>query len=201
MAYHVKGSMVEICSCKIMCPCWLGEDPDGGVCDGVLAWHIEEGKVDEVDVSGINMVLLVHIPGNALQGNWRAVIYMDDGASDQQEEAVLNAFGGKLGGPLADLAQLLGEVVAVHRAPIEFTTDKATGNLKVGQAIEAATVPMNGASGSPTTIQDTVLLPSPPNTPAYIGKASTYRVDVPEHGFSVDLQGHNAVQTTFDFAG
>jgi len=184
-----------------MCPCWVGEDPDEGVCDGVLAWHIEDGLVEDVDVSGVKMVMLAHLPGNPLQGNWRAVLYIDEGASAQQEEAVLNAFGGKLGGPLADLAQLIGEVIAVQRAPIEFTAEGVKGNLKVGQAIEAEMIPFNGASGNPTTIRDTVLLPSPPDTPAYIGKALTYRVEVPEHGFSVNLQGHNAVQTGFDFTG
>lgn len=201
MPYHVKGNMVEICTCKIMCPCWLGEDPDGGTCDGVLAWQIDEGAVEGVDVSGVNLVILAHLPGNALQGNWRAVLYMDDGASAQQEEAVLNVFSGKLGGPIADLAQLIGEVAAVHRAPIAFAAEGVNGSLRVGQAIEADMVPFTGASGNPTVIQDTVFLPSPPGTPAYIGKAPTYRVNVPEHGFSIDLQGHNAVQTRFDFTG
>ena len=201
MAYQIKGSMLEICSCRVMCPCWIGEDPDGGVCDGILAWRIDEGTVDNIDVAGVNLVILAHIPGNALQGNWRAVLFVDDGATAQQEEAVVNAFGGKLGGPLADLAQLVGEVVAVQRAPIAFNSEDITGSLTVGQVIEAQVAPFNGASGHPTTIQDTVLLPSPPKTPAYIGKAPVYRVDVPEHGFTVNLQNHNAVQTSFDFVG
>ncbi len=30
MAYQLDGSMVEICSCHAICPCWLGEDPTHG---------------------------------------------------------------------------------------------------------------------------------------------------------------------------
>jgi hypothetical protein len=36
-------------------------------------------------------------------------------------------------------------------------------------------------------------------SPAFVGKASNYKVDVPDHGFTIDLQGHNAVQGSFRF--
>ena len=55
-------------------------------------------------MGGLSLVNVVHIPGNVLEGNWRIAMYVDDRASDEQMEAMLDAFGGKLGGPLADLA-------------------------------------------------------------------------------------------------
>ena len=33
-------------------------------------------------------------------------MFVDDRATDEQEQALLEAFGGMLGGPLGDLAQL-----------------------------------------------------------------------------------------------
>lgn len=94
-------------------PSERGEDADNGTCDGVLAYHIDKGKIDGTDVSGLSLGLVAHIPGNILQGNWRIVVFMDDKASPQQQEAILNAWTGKLGGPLADMAKLVGEVIAV----------------------------------------------------------------------------------------
>ncbi len=38
-----------------------------------------------------------------------------------------------------------------------------------------------------------------PGSAAYVGKASTLKANVPSHGFSIDLQGHSAVQTSFRF--
>ena len=80
-----------------------------------------------MDVAGFKLALLVHIPSNALDGNWRAVVYVDDQSTPQQEEAMLNLFTGKLGGPVADLAALVGEVTAVERAPITFELEGPFG--------------------------------------------------------------------------
>ena len=41
MTYHVEGRLLEVCNCAILCPCWVGEDPDPGTCDSVLAWAID----------------------------------------------------------------------------------------------------------------------------------------------------------------
>src|SRR5437868_5372551 len=84
VVYDVEGQLLEVCTCNILCPCWVGEDPDGGTCDGVLAWHYDKGVINDVDVSGRTFVILTHIPGNILQGNWRIVAYIDDGATDDQ---------------------------------------------------------------------------------------------------------------------
>jgi len=33
MAYHLEGRLLEVCDCRVLCPCWIGEDPDNGTCD------------------------------------------------------------------------------------------------------------------------------------------------------------------------
>jgi hypothetical protein len=198
MAYQLDGSLLEVCTCNILCPCWVGEDPDGGKCDGVLAWHFDKGSIDGTDVSGRTFVILAHIPGNILEGNWRVVVYVDDQATDEQQQALLDVWTGKLGGPVADLAQLVGEVLAVERAPITFKVEGAKGTLKIGNAIHADLQPFKGATGESTALHDSVFT-TIPGSPAYVGKADRYKVDVPAHGFEIDLQGHNAVQGSFHF--
>ncbi len=198
MAYQLEGQMLEVCSCNVICPCWVGEDPDGGTCDGLMAWHIEDGAIDGVDVSGRTIALMVHIPGNALKGNWRAVAYIDDQASDQQHDALLNVWTGKLGGPVADLAQLVGEVVAVQRAPIRFDVSEAEGSVTVGDKVTGELEPFKGPTGRTTALHDTMLSPTP-GTPTYVGKASRYEADVPELGLNISLTGHSAVQGSFRF--
>jgi hypothetical protein len=46
MAYEVEGQLLEVCTCNILCPCWVGEDPDNGTCDGLLGWHVTKGRID-----------------------------------------------------------------------------------------------------------------------------------------------------------
>ena len=43
MAYHLEGRLLEVCNCRVLCPCWIGEDPDFGTCDTIVAWHFDKG--------------------------------------------------------------------------------------------------------------------------------------------------------------
>jgi hypothetical protein len=196
MAYQLEGRLLEVCTCNILCPCWVGEDPDSGVCDGTLGWHVDKGTVDGVDVSGHSIVALCHIPGNILKGNWNVRLYVDDKATAPQKDALVAVWTGKKGGPVADLAKLVGKVDAIEQVPIEFLVEGAKGTLKVGQAIDALLEPYKGATGKETTLHDTIFT-TIPGSPAYVGKAAHYKANAP--GFHVDLRNHNAVSGRFRF--
>ena len=165
-----------------------------------MAWHFDSGTIDGVDVSGLTLAGLMDIPGNVLAGNWRAMIYIDDKSSPQQEEALLNLFTGKLGGPVADLVKLIGEVIGVERVPIKFDLDGVAGSIKIGDAAEAEIVAYKGATGKESALYDTVFS-TIPGSPAYVGKASSYRANVPALNFNIDLKDHNAVSGPFRFEG
>ena len=196
--YVLDGTLLEACSCGGPCPCWVGDDPDGGRCDSVNAYHVDRGQVGDVDISNLSFVQVNQIPGNVLAGNWRAVFYIDDKATPEQREAILNAFGGKLGGPLADVASLVGERVAVHFVPIEHRVEGGKGTLRVGEVVEAEMAPYTDANGRPTTIHDTVFS-TIPGSPAYLAKASHHRVNIPEYGMIWEFTGRNAIQGDFHF--
>lgn len=203
MAYRLKGRILEVCDCNVLCPCWIGEDPDGGTCDGVVAYHIDEGTVNGVDVSGRTIAGMAHFPSNIFEGNWRVVFFVDAEATDEQQEALVNVFTGKLGGPMADFAQLIGEVVAVERAPITFAVEEGKGTLRIGSGmnpvIEAELASFMGATERPTTLHDTVFS-TIPGSPAYVGKASKYLRKSSDYGLKdVNLENHNAIQGYFNF--
>jgi hypothetical protein len=198
MAYQLEGSLLEVCTCNVLCPCWVNEPPDYGTCQGLLGWHIEKGTVDGVDVSGRTIALVCHIPGKVLDGNWRVVAYVDDGATEEQQHAILSVWTGQKGGPMADLAQLVGEVSGVEKAPITFEVQGGKGTIRIGQNIEATMAPFLGATGQTTALHDTIFT-TIPGSPAIASKASNYQVNLPNYGFAIDLQGHNAVQGSFRF--
>ncbi len=200
MAYELEGSLLEVCNCNILCPCWVGEDPDNGTCDSVMAYHIDKGTVNGTDVSGRTIALMVHIPGNILKGNWKAVVYVDDGASDEQHQAIIDVWTGKLGGPAADVASLVGEVIAVERAPITYTVQEGKGTLVVGDVADCEMAPYNGATGGITTLNESIFS-TIPGSPAVVSKASKYKRNTSKFGLKdIDLKDHNAIQGTFRFA-
>jgi hypothetical protein len=198
MTYHLEGRLLEVCDCRVLCPCWIGEDPDNGTCKTIVAWHFDKGQVEGVDVSGRTIVCLAHVPGNILQGNWRAAVYVDDEASVQQKEALLKVYTGKLGGPVGDLVKLIGEVVSVESVPITFDVQGGRGTIKVGDAGYAELEPYQGATGTNTTLSDTIFS-TVPGAPVFVGKSPHYRASNKALGIDVDLKGHNALQSIFVF--
>ncbi len=200
MAYQLEGRLLEVCNCKVLCPCWVGENPDFGACESILAWHVDQGTIEGVDVSGLTIASFAHIPRNVLEaGSWKVAVFVDANASPAQMESLLNVWTGKLGGPVADLAQLIGEVAAVEQVPIAFTVDEGQGTVRIGAVGEATMAPFVGATGQTTTLSETVFS-TIPGSPAYASKASNYQRNGARYGMpDVNLSGHNAVQGHFKF--
>jgi hypothetical protein len=199
--YEVEGRLLEVCTCNILCPCWVGEDPDGnGTCDSIMGWYIDRGTVQGVDVSDRCICVSTHIPGNVLAGNWKVAVLVDDRCSEEQQTALLNVWTGQLGGAIADFAALIGEVVAVERAPITFDVVEGKGYFKMGDVGEARLAPFQGATGALTSLNDSVFS-TIPGSPAYVGKAESFHRDGSRHGLpDVAVTGQNAIQGSFRFA-
>jgi len=202
MSYELEGSLLEVCPCNVLCPCWVGEDPDGdGTCDAVVAYRIDRGAVNGIDVSGLTIAFMNHFEGNILAGNWKVLFTIDEKATREQEEALLNAWTGKLGGPLGDMAALMGEIIGVERAPIHFEVKEGKGSLKIGTMAEAEMEPFKGPTGKVTTLNESVFT-TIPGAPAWVAKASTYQRRTAAYGLKdLDLSGHNAIQGLFRFVG
>lgn len=198
MAYHLEGRLLEVCNCRVLCPCWIGEDPDYGTCDAITAWHFDKGSIEGVDVAGRTIALIGHIPGNVLAGNWRVAVHIDDKSSPAQEKAILDVYTGKLGGPVAELVKLVGEVVSVEKVPIAFTVEGGHGIIRIGEDGYAELSPYQSAAGKTTTLTDTIFS-TVPGAPVFVGKADHYRARKKSLGIDVDLKGYNALQSTFVF--
>ena len=193
--YSLEGSLIEACSCNVNCPCWIGEDPDLGYCYAIVAYGIERGQIRDVDVSGLNLVLCCDIPGNVLAGNWKVAALVDERGTEEQRNAMLEAFTGKLGGPLADLWDaLIDEVRGVEFVPISHEVKGGTGMLRVPGLVETQMEPYRGPDGSITTLQNSVFS-TVPGSPAWLAKASVSRVNLPQYGMTWEYAGKNAIQS------
>jgi hypothetical protein len=125
MSWNLKGSYAETCSCELMCPCNLSFDHGAtyDYCRATLAFSIREGAVDGTDVRGRQVVTIIDTPKVMTDGGWRLGMYVDDQATDEQFDKLVGVFGGRLGGPMAALAPLVGEIVGVERAAIDFEVE------------------------------------------------------------------------------
>jgi len=121
MAWSLKGSYVETCSCELMCPCNLSFDHGAtyDFCRATLVFDIRQGEIEGTDISGLRIAVIIDTPKVMTDGNWRLGVFIDEQATDEQGEKLVQVFSGQLGGPMAGLAPLVGEMLGVERAKIE----------------------------------------------------------------------------------
>ena len=157
MAWTLKGSYAETCSCELMCPCNLSFDHGAtyDFCRATLAFHVREGEIDGTDVAGLKVVVIIDTPKVMTDGNWKLGMYIDEDASDEQADKLAGVFGGQRGGPMAGLGPLVGEVLGVERARIDMTDDGLRHGVRVGNAIDFEVediVPFGVETGEPAKV-------------------------------------------------
>ena len=107
MAWQLTGMYFENCSCDMVCPCTTSAfslPGDYERCRVVLAFHVDSGAVDDVDVSKLTVAVVADAPQ-----------LMSDGIEDFVPP-------GNPGGPVSMLTGML------HPANSTLTTARATAS-------------------------------------------------------------------------
>jgi hypothetical protein len=200
MGYRMQGRFFEACDCHVPCPCWFDEGPDDDECTGIIAWQIENGEIDDVDVTGVSVVSVSqhggsrHTPDHA-----RVALLIDGTASRAQADAVEAAFTGTLGGPLAELARIGGQRTRVERASISFVVDNDTTKLDVPGRLAVRARTVRGSTKRPITIGDG-LLATLLGTPGIVGRSSRYRLNVSAAQIDIDVEGRSTTSGSFAYS-
>jgi hypothetical protein len=154
MTWHVTGNMIEFCSCKLLCPCWLGPaQPDQGWCSGAIVFDIQQGNADGVDLSGAKVVFAADWPGDFWAGNGTARLYLDAATNAAQRRELEAIFGGRKGGLLEPLfSAVITRWLPAQTAPITLQQG-ATLAITVGSVGHVTIQPLQDQAGQPTTVQ------------------------------------------------
>lgn len=138
MSWNLKGSYTETCSCELMCACNLSFDLGAtyDFCRVTLVFNIRDGEIDGTDIGGLKVAAIADTPKVMTEGNWRMGVFVDEQATDEQAEKLLQVFTGQLGGPMATVAPLVGEMLGVKRAQIEVHDDGLRHSVRIGEAID-----------------------------------------------------------------
>jgi hypothetical protein len=138
MSWKLKGSYVETCSCELMCPCNTSFDHGAtyDFCRVTLVFNIREGEVEGTDIGGLKVAAIADTPKVMTDGNWKLGVFVDEHATDEQADKLVKVFTGQLGGPMAALAPLVGEVLGVERVAIEVHDDGLLHSVRIGDVID-----------------------------------------------------------------
>ena len=199
MSWNIKGAYVETCSCELMCPCNLSLDHGAtyDYCRVTLVFDVREGEVEGTDVAGRKLALIADTPKVMTEGNWRLGVFVDDGASDEQMDALIKVFSGQLGGPMAGLAPLVGEMLGAERAPFEVREDGLRHSVRIGDAIDFEIediVPFGIETGQPIRLKGMF---HPVGSELTAAEAKRSRIDA----FGIQYEGKSSLsQSEFSWA-
>jgi hypothetical protein len=108
-----------------------------------------EGNLDDVDLSGVNVAMGYMAPSNISAGDLKLGIVVDEGASDEQADALGRIFRGDEGGVFGEFVPLVGQWLGVERAAVRFS-DGDEPSAKIG-GTDVTFEAFRGPDGKPTT--------------------------------------------------
>jgi hypothetical protein len=144
-----------------------------GQCRGLLVFGIKEGNLDDIDLSGVNVAMAYMAPSNISSGNLKLGVVVDDGASDEQAQALERILSGQEGGPFAEFVPLIGDFQGVERGSVTLSGN----SISLGDRGEATLEPATGPDGSETTVSN-----------AMFGFAAKYKIGRASGRFRTDRE-------------
>ena len=145
--WTIKGELILSCNCTVFCPCVisLGNHlPTEGHCQTWAGLRIDEGRFDNVDLSGVKVGLMIEIPGLMSRGNWTAAMFVDEQASIYAVKALTRIFTGRVGGSTHLLSILVGSFLGVRQVPIEYRIEGQTRLIRIDKIVDGAITPIRG---------------------------------------------------------
>ena len=147
--WAIKGELFMNCSCDVFCPCVVSlgkHPPTEGDCKAWMAIIIDEGHFEGEDLSGLQIGLMVEIPGRMAEGNWKVAAYVDERASGKAYNGILQIFSGAAGGTTGLFTMLVSEIIGAERAPVQIERDGNRRRITIGRKIQGEIEAITGAS-------------------------------------------------------
>lgn len=190
----LEGDYFETCNCRTACPCiWL-DPPSEGECRLLVGWHISRGCWGETSLDELNVVLACYAPGPMVDGNWQAVLYLDQRVDADQRIALERIFSGQEGGQPALLMGFVSRLLGVYPANIEFGIEGKRRWLVVEGVAEAEIEGIQGIRGDVPVIDNPPLCVVPSH-PAAVARSLLYRYG--DSHFHWEFSGRNGFYSPF----
>jgi len=147
--WAIKGELFLNCSCTVFCPCVVSlgaHPPTEGHCHAWMAIAIDDGHFEGESLAGLNVGLLVDIPGRMGEGNWKVAAYVDENATGKAYNGLLQILSGAAGGTTGLFTMLVSEIIGAERAPVEIVRDGKKRSINIGRKIQGEIEMIEGKS-------------------------------------------------------
>jgi len=148
-SWKMKGELVLSCSCTVFCPCVISlgqHPPTEGHCQTWGGIKLTKGSTyGDIDLSGLNIALMIEIPGLMSRGNWKVGAFIDEKADAYQMRALTKILSGRAKGSTFLFNILVGQFVGVFQEKVTYEIDGDIRRIKVPKLIDGEIEPIPGA--------------------------------------------------------
>lgn len=141
--WSFEAEYLQACSCEYGCPCEFQAPPSKGFCEGVGAWRITSGTYEKVSLDGLGLAFAARWPEAIHLGNGTVAVFVDERATPEQRDALLQIASGQAGGmPFEILAATISNLLEPQFVPMQFDFSGRTSKAKIGDAVEIGLSPI-----------------------------------------------------------
>lgn len=198
--WSIGGGYVEICSCDTTCPCNFLAEPSEGLCNVAFAFDVRNGSYGKIDLKGRRVVLVVRAPSHMMEGNWKAALYIDDAADNEQRQALEAIFCGKAGGHMQKLVGFVTEFAGVKYVPIKISSDVDRRFIEIPEILNATVQALKGNNGSHVILENMPLTFWLPDR-VTAAKQERFKFADKDFGLEWEWEGKHGAYTNFEWAG
>lgn len=198
--WAINGELFMNCSCEVFCPCVVSlgkHPPTNGYCQTWFGVIIDDGHFEGEPLDGINVALLVDIPGRMAEGGWKVAVYVDESASQKAYNGILQILSGAAGGTTGVFHYLVSEIIGAEREKVFIERDGRRRKIVVGRKIQGEIEMIEGAvPGEPVAITNSKYWMGPT---VYVARG--LRSKVRDYGRVWDFDGKSADVTPINWRG
>ncbi|MEM6906231.1 MAG: DUF1326 domain-containing protein, partial [Pseudomonadota bacterium] len=146
--WSISGELALSCSCELFCPCVISlgqHPPTNGFCHAWIAARIDRGRYADTKLNGLDVCMMVDIPGKMGAGNWTVALYIDDTANNAQFAAIEKIFSGRARGTTGLFRLLVGNYLGARREVVDYETKGELRTITAGKAVFGQVEPIDGA--------------------------------------------------------
>ena len=197
--WRLEGEYFESCNCEILCPCIVRGTtvtPTEGHCDVALAFHIEDGDLNGVQLGGLTFIACNYTPGPMGDGGWTSALYVDERARPEQRQALENILSGDMGGPTQRWRAMTTNFMGIKYVAIDFRVEGRVHSVTVPDIMDFSVEPIMipGRDDAMKLVNTSHLA----NSDLYLARGTT--ATYTDHGMTWDNTGRNGHYAPFDWS-
>ncbi len=146
--WMIRAPVYGNCNCDYSCPCQFQAPSTHGHCKGVIGGILDEGHFNDVQLNGLQWVMVYAFPGEVAEGNGKQQFIIDERATPEQREALRKVLHGESTAPGSSIFNVLSSLMVDVKetlyaaVDVEVDVEARRGKINIDGVVESTGSPI-----------------------------------------------------------